>query len=169
MGSRRVPAIFTDVALALGACGVELCFRPLGTDPLPEHVRDVADLGPAPSVTAVRGLGKVLRLLRAARLVRPEDPRHLFGRPDEAAALLERAVGTAVVLRIRPRSEVRFLAWTERGVEAIDEVSEVVEGEDGWLVLRRNGRSPVRVLRDAVIRTRTQCDTWYEVLDIQRA
>jgi hypothetical protein len=169
VGSRRIPAIFTHVALALGSCGVELCFRPLRPDPRPESVRDLADLGPDPSVASVRGLGKVLRLLRAARLTRPEDPRLLLGRPGEAAALLERAVGTSVVLRIRPRAEVRFLAWTERGVEAIDEVSEVVEGEDAWLVLRRNGRTPVRVLRDAVVRTRTQCDTWYEVLDIQRA
>lgn len=169
MGLRRVPAVFAEVALAVGACGVELSFRPLRADSLPTPVRDVADLGPEPSVTTVRGLGKVLRLLRAARLARPEDPRHLLGRPGEAAALLERALGTAVVLRLRPRAEVRFLAWTDRGVESIDEVSEVLEGGDAWLVLRRNGRAPVRVARDSVIRTRTQCDTWYEVLDIQRA
>jgi hypothetical protein len=84
-------------------------------------------------------------------------------------ALLERALGTSVVLRIRARAEVRFLAWTDRGVEAIGEVSEVLEGGDAWLVMRRNGRPPVRVARDAVVRTLTQCDTWYEVLDIQRA
>lgn len=161
--------MFSEVALAEGTCGVELSFRPLRAETLPTPVRDVADLGPEPSVTTVRGLGKVLRLLRVARLARPGDPRHLLGRPAEAAALLERALGTSVVLRLRPRAEVRFLAWTERGVESIAEVSEVLEGGDAWLVLRRNGRTPVRVARDAVIRTRTQCDTWYEILDIQRA
>jgi hypothetical protein len=169
VGSRRVPATFADVAAAPGSCGVELGFRPLRPDSLPERVHDVADLGPDPSVTTVRGLGKVLRLLRAARLARPGDPRLLLGRPAEAVALLERALGTSVVLRIRARAEVRFLAWTDRGVEAIGEVSEVLEGGDAWLVMRRNGRPPVRVARDAVVRTLTQCDTWYEVLDIQRA
>jgi hypothetical protein len=158
--------VFSEVAPAVGACGVELSFRPLRTEALPTSVRDVADLGPEPSVTTVRGLGKVLRLLRAARLARPEDPRHLLGRPGEVAALLARALGTQVVLRLRPRAEVRFLAWTERGVESVDEVSEVLEGGDAWLVLRRNGRAPVRVARAAVIRTRTECDTWYEILDI---
>jgi hypothetical protein len=166
-----VAAAFTEVAPVLGddACAVRLCFRPTRTRPFVERIDDIADLGPPLTVETVRGIGKVIRLLRASRLAGPEDPRELIGRAKEVAALLERALGVSVVLRVQPRSRIRFLAWTEHGVERIEDVAEVREDADAYLVLRQSGRLPVRLPRASVVRTRTDCETWYEVLSIERS
>jgi hypothetical protein len=63
---------------------------------------------------------------------------------------------------------LRFVAWTELGVETVEDISEVIEGDDAFLVLRPRGHFPVRVPREAVIRQRTECHRWFEVLSIER-
>jgi hypothetical protein len=168
MRSRRLPALFTHVSPihSDGRCGVELSFRPTGVRAPTDRIDDLAVLGPEPSVDAVQGLGKVLRLLRAARLARPARPRCLLGRAQQTSALLERALGTAVILHVRPRSCVSFTLWTEAGLERVDDVAEVVESEDAYLVVRQGGRAPLRMARDSVSRTHMQCSTWYEILGI---
>lgn len=186
---RRLQATFTAVTAVRsnGSGGVALGFRPERTRLGVDHIEDFAELGailatdaaaadsgaisPAGgplTVSSVAGIGKVLRLLRAARVAPPRPPYALIGRENEAASLLERAIGTRVVLSVRARSRVRFLAWTDAGLETVTDVADVLQDENAWLVLRRDGRFPVRVPRTSVVRQRTECETWYEVLDIGR-
>jgi hypothetical protein len=116
----------------------------------------------------VSGLGKVLRILRAARIATVPDQRRGLVAVDAVVEQLERAVGTPLVLEIRPRSRIRFLAWTEESVEVIENVLEVVETPDTYFVSRRRGRYPVRVPREKVIRQLTETHRWFEILSIER-
>ena len=110
-----------------------------------------------------------VRLLRAARIAAPRDPLGLVGREDHAATLLLRAVGTEVRLTLRPRTRVRFLAWTEQGVETVHDVEDVILEDDAFLVRRFRGRFPLRFPRSSLIRHRTESERWHEILDIERA
>lgn len=154
---------------AEGRTGVTLSFHPRSTRLGLAQIDDWADLGPELSIPAIGGVGKVLRVLRAARIAAPSNPFDLVGREDRAAQLLARAVGTALRLALRRRSVLRFLAWTERGVETVNDVAEVKEYDDAFLILRSGGRPPVRLERRDVIRQRKEFESWYEVLDIERA
>jgi len=169
--SRRLVARFVE-ALPQGreaSIGVCLRFDPLRPRPDDGPMEDWAELGPTLTVPAVRGLGKVLRLLRAARIAAPRDPLGLVGRADHAAELLGRAAGLEVRLEVTPRTRLRFLAWTERGVETVHDVEDVIEEPDAWLVRRLRGRFPLRFERAAVIRQRVESERWHEILDIERA
>jgi hypothetical protein len=150
------------------AAGALLAFRPerarLGVD----RIEDFAELGPALTIPAVAGLGKVLRILRAARVVVPRDPLSLVGETAQVLSLLARAEGTRLLLSVRRRSRRSFVAWTEAGVEVVPDVADVIEGEDEYLVLRRGQRVPVRLPRAAVSRQQTRMERWYEVLGIER-
>ncbi len=132
-----------------------------------DRVEDFADLGPELTLPAVAGVGKVLRLLRAARVAAPE-PAALVGRLDDTRRLVERARDTALALGLRPRSRVRFLAWTDAGVEVVEDVREVRETPDAWIAYRRGG-IPVRIPREAVLRHSTETERWYQVVEIERA
>lgn len=170
MALRRVTARLIDAvpSRADGGVGVRLCFRVEGSRLGIDRVEDYADLGPALTIPAVNGLGKVLRILRAARIAPPQEPLELVGREERAAKLLARAVGTAFRLELRPRVRLRFIAWTERGVETVDDVSEVHEEADAYFVRRRDGRLPVRFDRAAVTRQCTESERWHEIVDIER-
>ena len=169
--NRRALAIFAEVRAVRtpARVGVELCFRLQRSRLEVDTIEDFADLGPEHCVPAVAGLGKVIRILRAARVAAPLERDSLLGREDVARALLEKAVGTPLALELRPRSRVHFVAWTEDAVERIDNVSEVVETPDAYLVMRRGGRFPARIPRESVIRQVTECERWYEVVGIERA
>lgn len=167
----RIRARFSNVTARRdeGGVGVRLLFRPLSGSLGVDGVDDYADLGPTLTPSAVRGLGKVLRILRAARIATPPEPLDLVGRETAAARLLARAVGTALRLELRPRVRRRVRVWTDRGVETLDDVLEVRELEDAYLVHRRNARFPVRFERASVIRHSTETEHWHEVLEIERA
>lgn len=166
---RRVSAVLDRVAPVDddAELGVELGFLPL-RGRVVERIDDFADLDPALTVAAVDGLGKVLRILRAARIAYPEDPLALVGDATRAAGLLERALGTTLSLEVRPRSRLRFTAWTETGVETVEHVSDVLVSDEAYLVLRRGGRFPVRVPRDSVVRRVTETERWLEVVGVER-
>ena len=169
-GLRRVTATFDRVVpqRETGCIGLELGFRPTSAR-FDGDLEDFADLGPERTVSAVAGLGKVLRILRAARIAVPGDPYGLLGDVEPARALLERALGVRLALEVRPRSQLRFTAWTEDGVETVDHVADVLESDDHFVVMRRDGRVPVRVARKHVVRQRTDVDRWYEILGVERA
>jgi hypothetical protein len=168
---RRLVARFVEAAPQRrdASVGLWLRFEPLRPRPEDGPMEDWADLGPALTVPAVQGLGKVLRLLRAARIAAPRDPLGLVGQADLAAQLLTRANGLEVRLEVRPRTRLRFLAWTERGVETVHDVEEVIEEDDAFLVRRLRGRFPLRFERSAVIRQKVESERWHEILDIERA
>jgi hypothetical protein len=167
---RYVRAIFAGATPIRNdrASGVVLDFRPENPRLGIGRIEDFAMLGPEFDVPAVGGLGKVLRILRAARIATPADGAALVDREQEAALLLERAIGTPLQLELRPRSRVRFTAWTDAGVETVEDVTDVLEAPDAYLVMRRKGRFPIRVPRSSVVRQRTECERWYEVMAIER-
>lgn len=173
---RRIQAIFQSVERAGPgvqgeadeASGVVLEFRPVRARLDVESIRDFAELGPALTIPAVAGIGKVLRILRAARIAAPSDPLSLVGRDAEVEALLGRAVGTRVLLSVRRRARLSFVAWTERGVETVPDVVDVLEDADHYLVMRRGTSAPLRFPRALVSRGQTQRERWYEVLGIER-
>lgn len=171
MPLRRVRAVFDRVEPVFrdDGVGVELGFRTGAARIETERIDDFADLGPELTVPAVAGIGKVLRILRAARIAAPREPQALAGRVDEATALLTRALGSRLQLEVRPRSRVRFTAWTESGVETVSDVADVVEGDAEYLVMRRGGRFPVRFAREAVVRRVTETERWFEVIGVERA
>lgn len=168
---RRVVATFVGVTPVRSSTrrGVVLSFEPARLRLEIDRIDDFAELGPELTVAAVAGLGKVIRILRAARLAGPKDPRELLGQEERAAALLERARQTVLQLALRPRTRLRFVAWTESGMESVEDVVEVLESPEAYYVIRRAGRYPVRVARDAVVRHRTELERWYEVVSIERA
>jgi len=168
---RRVVARFDHVEpVAEDDCqGVELGFRVTSPRFGAERVDDFALLGPELTVPAVEGIGKVLRILRAARIATPRDAFALAGRAQGASDLLERALGRDFALEVKPRSRVRFTAWTESGVETVDDVSDVVESNQGFLVMRHGGRFPQRFERAAVVRRQTETRRWFELVGVERA
>ena len=149
--------------------GVALVFRSEGGNRAIGRIDDFACLDETLSVESALGLAKVLRLLRAARIAAPSEVDALKHDPGRAAALLERALGAQVRLEVRPRSRVRFTFWTESEVDSVSDVAEVLEDESAYLVLRLGGRFPVRLLREKVVRQRTESETWHEVVSIERA
>ena len=149
--------------------GVALVFRSEGGNRAIGRIDDFACLDETLSVESALGVAKVLRLLRAARIAAPPQVDALKDDPDRAAALLERALGKLVRLEVRPRSRVRFTVWTESAVESVSDVAEVLEDESAYLILRLGGRFPVRLPREKVVRQRTESETWYEVMSIERA
>ena len=74
-----------------------------------------------------------------------------------------------MALQLRPRTRLRFVAWTEEDVEVIENVAEVVETPDTYLVVLQGGRFPIRVPRDRVVRQVTEALRSYEILTIERA
>ena len=81
--TRAVQATFTDVAplKTSEGVGVLLGFRPDNPRFEVDRIENYASLGPKLCVPAVDGLGKVKRILRAARLAVPGDSHALLGEP----------------------------------------------------------------------------------------
>ena len=61
-----------------------------------------------------------------------------------------------------------IVAWTESGVETVEDVAEVREFDDAYFVVRRQDRFPLRFDRASVVRQRAETERWHEVLDIER-
>jgi len=131
------------------------------------QIDDFADLGPELTIPAVNGIGKVLRTLRAGRIAAPE-PSALLGHAHAAAALLARAQRARVVLCLRPRVSTRFVAWTESGVQSVEDVVDVFEQADAWVVAPRHGQL-LRIPRAGVARQLTEAQRWWEVVAIERS
>lgn len=167
---RRVQAVFlaAEPHEKDEATGVLLAFRPLRARLDVDRIEDFAELGPALTIPAVGGVGKVLRILRAARIATPRDPLSWVGQTEEVLGLLARAEGTRLVLTLRRRTRRHFVAWTDAGVETVEDVADVVEDDEAYLVLRRGDRVPLRYPRASVSRGQTQRECWYEVLGIER-
>jgi hypothetical protein len=149
-------------------CGVWLDFRPERSRIDVDEITDYADLGPEHCVPSVRGIGKVVRILRAAKLAPPDDSLRMLGDVEGVTALLERALGTVVRLEVRPRTRMRFTAWTEEGVETVDGVAEVLETPDALLIFLQRGRHPLRIPRSRIVRHQLESERWYEVTQIDR-
>ncbi len=134
-----------------------------------DTIEDFVDLSLGEkTVPTVDGLGKILRILRIARIAPPSDPTILLGQPALAYATLRRAIGIRFRAKLRPRSRIRFIAWTESGMKIIEDVAEVFETQDEYFITRQKGRFPLRIPRKNVVRQKTEVENWWEVLSIQK-
>jgi len=119
------------------------------------------------SLESARGLAQLTRLLRAARLAARGPVARWLGDPASAHAAALAAIGRKLVLTVAPRSCLRFTAWTDEGVHALDFVSEVLADAGGFSV-RRVGLLPAAYFaRDAVLRHETASRSWLEVINIE--
>jgi len=167
---RRAQATFSRVSPATRGdlIGVELRFHPLRNHLGVEYFADFAAIGPELCIPAVTGIGKILRILRAGRIAAPREEVDLLGQGELVRELLERAVGTQVALGLRPRSRIRFEAWTEEGRLVFEDIQEVVELPHEYLVIHKRGRFPTRLDRETVLRQQSDCERWFEIVEIER-
>lgn len=158
--------------------GVRMRFRPVHAASAAalgvRSLEDFADLGAFPagselSVPVALGVGRVLRILRAARIAGPADPLELVGREERAAELLRRARGRPLCLTLRRRSRLRFLAWGEDGLHVADDLLDVREVADAYLAYPARGGAPLRFARRDVARVSREIAPWYEVVEVERA
>jgi hypothetical protein len=158
-----VEAILVD-AQADGAALV-LRFEPLRGDRTP--IEDRIRLDPPGEMPMVQGVGRLLRLLRAARVKGPENPYALAEDPDAAVALVRRCEGTRVTLHVTQRIERTLSVWTESGVERIGGVVDFGEDVDGLWVRRRGGQSILRVPRRTIIRFSCSSQRRPEIVSVE--
>lgn len=109
-------------------------------------------LGAEDDLATVEGVGRLLRLLRAARLRAPAEPYAMVADPEDAAALLRRCVGTTVLLHVAVRRRRDLALWTETGVERLGDVIDFGEDEAGLWVRRRGGQGLLHIPRRNLIR-----------------
>jgi hypothetical protein len=148
--------------------GVLLCFEPLTGRLGTGRIENWVELGPDLSTDAVEGIGKALRILKVARIVVRATPEELSQDPQALIDLLARAEGTKLRLVLRRRSVLHFLVWTEDGLTRVENVSEVEELEEVYVVTPRGARLPKRFAKERVVRQKTECERWLEVIEIRR-
>ena len=165
----RIPATLTALELADGdgRCGLAARFAPQLLRHGPQALHDFLDMSAPLTLGSARGLAQLTRLLRAARLAARGPVARWLGDPASALAAASAAIDRKLVLTVTPRSCVRFTAWTEDGVHALDFVSDVFADAGGFSV-RRVGLLPAAYLaRDAVLRHETSTRAWLEVIHIE--
>jgi hypothetical protein len=115
-------------------------------------VEDRIRLGPPGEMSTIQGVGRILRILRSARVRPPAEPYTFGERSSEAVDLLRRCIGARVVLHVTPRVERVLTVWTETGVDRISDVVDFGEDPDGLWVRRKGGQSVLRIPRRSLIR-----------------
>ncbi len=116
---------------------------------------------------AVYGVGRVVRILRAARVPVPADPYGYMADPERAAALLRRCNGAVVHLLVARRRERVLTLWTEEGIERIRGVLDFFEDGEGLSVRRRNGESVLVFARKKLIRYEASSEESFEVVSVE--
>ena len=132
----------------------------------PPEICDRICMGPERDLQTVNGVGRFLRLLRAARMRAPKDPYALHDDLELAAELVRRCRGTTVQLEVRRRLELVLTLWTEAGVERIANVLDVQEESQALAVRRRGGHSVLRIPRDSLIRYESATLASLEVVSV---
>lgn len=130
------------------------------------EIEDRLRLGPPGDVATIYGVGRWLRLLRAARVHVADDPYAICRDTPRALELLRRCIGSTVVLAVARRLERSLTLWTDSGVERIDGVIDFVESGDGLTVRRRGGGPLLHVPRESLIRYESGARERLEVVSI---
>ena len=118
----------------------------------PAEIEDLIRLGPRGELEAVHGVGRLLRILRAARIQAPRDPYALADAPGDAVSLLQRCRGAHVCLHLRRRIQRGLTVWTESGVDRIAHVMDFGEDAEGLWIRRPGGQRVLRIPRATLIR-----------------
>lgn len=144
----------------------ELCVRFATRRGDPPEIEDRIPLGPRGELSAVRGVGRFLRILRAGRVRAPLAPYDLACDAERAAELVRRCRGAEVRLRVTRRVEHVVTVWTESGVDRFAGVVDYAEDADGLWILRRGGGSRLRIPRRSLVRFSASSRSFPEVLGI---
>jgi hypothetical protein len=128
-----------------------------------DHVR----LGEDGQLATVQGVGRLLRLLRAARIRAPRDPYALSADPQLALHLARRCLGSPVRLRVERRLHRVLTVWTESGVHEFRDLLDFYEDDEGLNVVRRGGRNALRVPRSELVRFEATTEEDYVVASIE--
>ena len=147
--------------------GAGLIIRFSPTSGKPHEILDRIPLAPQGEMPAVYGVGRVVRILRAARVPVPSDPYRYMADPERAAALLRRCNGVVVYLHVARRMERVLTLWTEEGVERIRGVLDFDEDKEGLSVRRRNGESVLVFSRKKLIRYEASSQESFEVVSVE--
>jgi len=131
------------------------------------ELREFLELWPPGSLSVVHGVGRLLRLLRAARLAAPTDPYTLGLDLEEVVRWLERCRGALVVLHVRRRMQRELTVWTEQGVETIERVLDYAEDAETLVVRRLGGRSDLRIPRSGIVRYKASSSESFEVTSVE--
>ncbi len=120
------------------------------------EIEDRVTLAGEDDVVTIRGVGKLLRILRAGRVQPPSAPYALAHDPESWAELVRRCRGATVIARLSRRIERALTVWTDAGVNRFDGVVDWDEDEHG-LRLRRDGTGAwLRIPRASLIRWSTE-------------
>ena len=165
----RIPATLTalDVASDDGRCGLDVRYAPQLLRHGPDPLHDFLDLSAPLSLESARGLAQLTRLLRATRLAARGPVDRWLGDPAGAHSALAGARGRRLVLTAAPRSCLRFTAWTDDGVHALDYVSEILADAGGFSVQRLRPLAPAFFPRERVLRHETSRLRWLEVVNVE--
>jgi hypothetical protein len=161
--TRRLESVVVDAETDGSALVVH--FAPIGG--IPKDIADRILLGPRGELSAVHGVGRLLRILRAGRIRPPRDPYALAADLSEAVVLVQRCRGAHVWLHVKRRVERVLTVWTDAGVDRIGGVVDFAEDEDGLWVRRIGGQSVLRIPRGSLIRYRATSEEHPEVVSIE--
>jgi len=137
--------------------------------PLRGQAREIEDficLGPRGELSAVQGVGRLLRILRAGRVSPPADPYALDDEIEQAVELVERCRGARVQLRVARRMERTLTLWTESGVDRISRVIDYEEVGDLLTVRRHGAQTLLQIPRRQLIRYAPSTREYLEVVSL---
>jgi hypothetical protein len=154
--------VVTDAAAELDS--VVVTYTP--TRGWPAELHDRIPLSPLGELLFVAGVGRWLRMLRAARVHVDGDPYQVCRDVDRAAELARRCIGTTLSLVVARRLERSLTLWTDTGVQHFNAVIDFAEGVDGLWIRRRGGGPTLHVARESLIRFESSSQEHLEVVSV---
>ncbi len=131
-------------------------FGPVRGDPSP--IEDRIRLEPQGELPAIEGVGRILRILKAARFRTPDRPYEFAADPERLQASLRRCIGARVVLKVARRVDRVLTIWTDAVVDRIAGIIDFNEDGEGLRIRRRGGPSVLLIPRRSLIRF--TCDSF---------
>ena len=159
---KRISAVVSDATAELESVAV----RYAPTRGWPPELVDRIPLGPPGELATIAGVGRWLRMLRAARVSVDGDPYAICRDVEQAAALARRCVGTTLRLVVARRLERALTLWTDSGVQHFGAVIDFSESSDGLWIRRRGGGPVLHVPRETLIRYEPSSQEHVEVVSV---
>ena len=160
---RKLLAVLSGIELE--AEHLVLSFAPRGKGPL--RIEDIVPLSAPGEMSTVYGVGRLIRLMRAARVPVPRDPYALAHDRERALELLRRCLGVEVQLHVDRRLQRVLTFWTESGVQTVGGLVDLIETPDRLSIRRRGGRSLLHVPKRDLIRFETSTEDEFIVVSIE--